>query len=535
MKTGFWLGTSLFFLLSISLGMASPLEDKVNGLKEALKAEASTAPPPAPSVVRGDTAVMNTEAQNEALDQITSGQPGSFPFNNATPVITQILMVHPSAAVQKAGRELLEEINTERKAKADAEAVEVTGVLKRLAAVIAQATKPSDLDEILIELQKYQNPGYSNPMTTEDQQRLVQEANMAFQFATGWQDYLSSMGTGNIEQARNELSNLAQNSFGVTIVPRSHLLELMNPPQPVSVMQTGTLPPPPPPAAAEPTVDDILDQVKTLDQMEGALKQIESLKRTLSPEENVTVGTLQDYVECYHDIKAGLPAALNLTNGFQNLRGHVEITRQLWLMALQTLFKSSRGALVPASDEKPLDYVNRVIASAAGLDDWELLKIALVTKENVTRSTQFGLYVSEPTIGLDSLISALNQEAAGQYSLAVTSYEAALKSPSLEIPAKMIGEKLAAIQKDHPADFQSGYQQTVAPAPFYSTPYIYSNPFANPFRPGMPGYQFPNAPPPAILSIPGRTNAAPSTPNPTPVEQAPTKSNAVLPAAKPGK
>jgi hypothetical protein len=532
MKTGFWLGTSLFFLLSISLGMASPLEDKVNGLKEALKAEASTAPPPAPSIVRGDTAVMNTEAQNEVLDQITSGQPGSFPFNNATPVITQILMVHPSAAVQKAGRELLEEINTERKAKADAEAVEVTGVLKRLAAVIAQATKPSDLDEILIELQKYQNPGYSNPMTTEDQQRLVQEANMAFQFATGWQDYLSSMGTGNIEQARNELSNLAQNSFGVTIVPRSHLLELMNPPQPVSVMQTGTLPPPPPPAAAEPTVDDILDQVKTLDQMEGALKQIESLKRTLSPEENAAVVTFQNYVQCYHEIKAGLPTQLNLTNGFANLRGHEEISRLMWLMALQALFSSFKDALTPMPDEKPLDFVNRVIADASSREDWDLLKVALETKDSVTRSTQFGLYVPDPLSGLDSMIAALNQESAGQYSLAVTSYEAALKSPNLEIPAKMIGEKLAAIQKDHPADFQSGYQQAVSPVVQYM-----NSPFNMPFRPGMPGYPYPypypNVRPASVLSIPGRTNTAPSTP--APVEKAPMKTSPVPPSANPGK
>jgi len=495
MKMSFWLGTFVsLWLLSLS-GMASPLEDKVNALRAAMKADASSANPlTTPSTSSGYPAVMSEAAEEEILKQIASGQTSQLPGNYAA-IIHQILSTHSSEAVQKAGLKLLEEIEAERKVKADAYASKVTGVLNRLADVITKSTKPSDLDEILVELQKYQSSGY--PVGDEDQQRLFQKATMAYQFATGWQDYLSSLANGNVDQARNELRSLAQNGYGITIVPRSHILELMNAPMSVPAKTEMNAP-----STSGPTVNDILNHVETLDQMEDALKQIDALNIPPGSTETGTIQTLQNYVQCYHDIKAGLPANLDLRNGIQALPKHEDITRKVWLLALQALFPSFKGA--PLLDEKPLYFVNRVIADAASREDWDLLKKALETKDSVTKSTQFGLYVPDPTSGLNSLISALNQEAAGQYSLAVVSYEAALKSPSLDIPAKMIGEKLAAIKKDHPSDYEKGYQQTISP------PMPYFNPNM-PYRPGMPGYPYPypsRMPASTILSIPGQSNPA---------------------------
>lgn len=483
----------VLWLLSLSV-MAAPLDDKVDALKEALKTDPIASPQPSNGAFPGRP-MMSAEAEEAALNQITSGQAGQYSDGSSELIINQILSNHSSDAVQKAGRELLDEIEAEQKAEADARVAEIDGVLKRLADILPKATKPSDLDAILVDLQKYQTPAY--PMGNEDQQRLSQQAAMAYQFATGWQDYLSSLANGNADQARNELRTLAQNGFGITIVPRSHILELMNAPinvppsSPANIDQATSSP-------TQPTVDDILNKVQTLDQMEPALKQIQDLNLPYGSAQTGTIQTLQNYVQCYHDIKSGLPANLNLSNGIQGLPGHEDITRKVWLLALQALFPSFKGSPIP--DEKPLDFVNRVIADAANREDWDQLKKALDAKENVTKSTEFGLYFPDPASGMNLLISALNQEAAGQYSLAVTSYEAALKSPSLDIPAKMIGEKLAAIQKDHPTEFQTGYQQTISPPMRSSYPGM-------PYTPGMPGYPNPRPgmrPPGAILSIPGR-------------------------------
>ncbi len=499
MKKGLWLGLVVSFWIFPLLGMSSPLEDKVNALKSALKADASTgtAQTAAPGVP-GKAATMSAAAEDEVLNQITSGQTSQFPGNYAAMNLSQILANHPSPAVQKAGHELLEEIEAERTAKADAYRAQVTELLKRVGDTIAKATKPSDLDGILVELQKYQNQGYA---TENEGPQLSQQTNMAYQFATGWQDYLSHVANGNVEQACNDLRNLAQNGYGITIVPRSRILELMNttakvPANPSANSQVA-------PGSSAPSLDGILDQVKTLDQMEGALKQIDALNLPPGSDQTQTIRTLQNYVQCYHDIQAGLPANLELGNGIPALPGHEDITRKIWLLALQTLFPTFKEAPLP--DEKPLDFVNRVIAYFAGREDWDLLKKALETKDSITKSTQFGLYAPDPASGLNSLISALNQEAAGQYSLAVVSYETALKSPSLDIPAKMIGEKLAAIKKDHPDDFKTGYQETVLPT--MTAPYPYSN---MPFRPGMPGYSYPypGRNPSTTFSLPGRPNPA---------------------------
>jgi hypothetical protein len=500
MKKGFWLGAFILLWLPSLSGMASTLEDKVNALEEAMKEDPASSQPTSATLSDrpGD---MRQAAQNQFLNQIASGQTGQLPGNDAAMMVNQILLTHSSEAVQKAGHELLDEMEADRRAKADAFAAEVTDVLKRLADTVAKSTKPSDLDQILVELQKYQRPGY--PAVTEDQQRLFQQVAMAYQFATGWQDYLSSETNGNADQARNELRSLAQNGYGITIVPRSHLLDLMNAPINLPANPAVSASPVAPNPTVE-TVDAILDQVQTPNQMEGALKQLEALNFPPSSDESRTIQTLQSYVQCYNAIKAGVPTSLNLTNDAQTLSGHEAITREIWLMALQAMFPSFKGAVTP--DEKPLDFVNRVIADAVTHQDWKVLKKALETKDTLTKSTQFGLYVSNPTSGLNPLISALNQEAAGQFSLAVVSYEETLKSPSLDIPAKMIGEKLAAIKRNHPGDFQTGYQQAASPP----TPSPYFN---MPWRPGMPGYPpgypYPSRTPPNMtLSIPGQGNPA---------------------------
>ena len=111
------------------------------------------------------------------------------------------------------------------------------------------------------------------------------------------------------------------------------------------------------------------------------------------------------------------------------------------------------------------------------------------------------------------------REIAGQFSLAVQSYETALKSDDPAIPAKIIGDKLAAIQRDHPKEFADGMQLIVnPPAPRYVPSRL----------PGMPYQPFPYPTPGAVNPL---NAAAPVTP-PAPV----TTPNAVpTPAAPPTK
>ena len=500
MKKSMGLMTIIAFLLLSISGLASPLEDKVKALESALKATPAEAnPADSTSALTGRARVTSDSALADALKQIANADAGPSPGNSAEMTVAQILATHPSEAVQKAGTELLDEIAAERKARNEAHASELDGVLKKLTDVVSKSTRPSDLDDILVDLQKFQNQGYAT--YGEDQMPLSQKASQAYQFATGWQDYLSSVAHGNGDQARNELRNLAQNGYGITIVPRSHILELMSAPIPPPANSTSGENQQAP-APVNETADDILNKIKTLDQMEDAWRQLHTMNFPYNSAEAQSVQTLQNYVDCYKAIKAGLPSNLDLRNGVQSLPGHEDITLKIWLLALQALFPSFKGA--PIENEKPVDFINRVITDATSRNDWDTLKLALVTKDEVTKSTQFGLYTPEATSGIDSLIAALNQETAGQYSQAVGSYEAALRSPSSDIPAKMIGEKLAALKRDHPDEYNAGYQQMLAPPRPYGFPPNFQ------YQPGMPGYGYPQNrfPTSMNITIPGRGSPA---------------------------
>jgi hypothetical protein len=73
-------------------------------------------------------------------------------------------------------------------------------------------------------------------------------------------------------------------------------------------------------------------------------------------------------------------------------------------------------------------------------------------------------------MGVDDLLAGINQEAAEQYSLAVVSYQDALKVSDTTIPAKFIGTRLAAIKQNHPAEYEDGMKMVTSPPSGRSVP-----------------------------------------------------------------
>ena len=107
-------------------------------------------------------------------------------------------------------------------------------------------------------------------------------------------------------------------------------------------------------------------------------------------------------------------------------------------------------------------------------------------------------------------VSANNQEIAGQYSLAVLSYEQALASGTDLVPPKIIGERLAAIKADHLQEFQQGLDLYLTPpTPRYPAGYPYppGYPYPQGYRPGMP-MERPTPPPIPVLPVPAATPAS---------------------------
>lgn len=84
-----------------------------------------------------------------------------------------------------------------------------------------------------------------------------------------------------------------------------------------------------------------------------------------------------------------------------------------------------------------------------------------------------------------------------------------LRIDSDAVPAKLIGQRLDALQKDHPQEYEKGFQLTVTPpAPRYPYPY-------GAYPPGYPGMPAAVPAAPTSISIPGTaasTNAPAAVP-----------------------
>ncbi len=494
------------FALAAPPVRATPLDDRVAELKHAVEKEA-TMRANAPNNPNGFVNPGLTPAMIDAsIDQIVAQMENPAYGTNMDAQLAQITSMYTSTEVQEASTNLLNEIKKERKDKADAEIAAAKALITRAGQAITQAKKPEDLDSLIAEMSKHGNTPYGGDSALQNDQELSRQFSSDFEFVKKWQEYLAHLAIGQTEQARSDLQVMSQNHYGEGLLPRSKLLELESPDTLLASSSKTS------PASTTPALQAqaILDGIKTLDDIKPALQKLEPLRQSDMQELQNVYSLLSQMQTNYEDLKAGLPAQSNINFGY-NTNGMTvppAVRAQMLLFTLQVQFESYKGP-PPAPGEKPVEFVDRVIADALARQDWELLRQADGARSGLTLNSGFGTSTYVPAVG--SIIAAEHQEAAGQYTLAVQSYETALKSDDPSVPAKIIGDKLAAIQRDHPKEFADGMQLTVTPpAPhYYSTPAQMYRP--NPYLP--PGALNPITPAPipsSLLSSPASTNTAPT-------------------------
>jgi hypothetical protein len=491
---------------------ATPLDDRIAELKHAVEKEAAARANGGNNPQFGNP-VMNPAFVDASIDQILA-QMENPAYGNMDAQIAQITSMYTSTEVQEATTNLLNEIKKERKEKTDAEIASVKALLTRAGTAITQAKKPEDLDDLIAEMGRHANNQYGGNSALQGDQELLRRLTSANEFVKQWQNYLAHMANGQTDLARNDLQNLSNNNGGEGLLPRSKLLELEAPDK--LIAQQGSKPAP---AVSGPAAQAqaLLDGMKTLDDIKPALPRLEQLcQGDMQALQNVN-NQLNQLEANYEDLKAGLPAQSNINFNLGGINVPAAIRSQFLLFTLQARFDSYKGPS-PAPGEKPADYIDRVIADATTRQDWNLLRLADAARANLSQNMGMGYTVNYGG-GVESIVAAAHLEAAGQFSLAVQSYETALKSDDPAIPAKIIGDRLAAIQRDHPKEFADGMQLIVnPPAPRYVPSRL----------PGMPYQPFP-------YPMPGAANplnaAAPVTP-PAPVT---TTNAAPKPAAPPTK
>ena len=121
---------------------------------------------------------------------------------------------------------------------------------------------------------------------------------------------------------------------------------------------------------------------------------------------------------------------------------------QVLLAVLPRYLKVSPD-LAPKPGETVEKYLNRMVQEGKARGDIHLIIQVQTVQRWLTSGNYFGNL--EGSSGVAAFAAGQNQEAAGQYLLAILSYQNALKSGDDAVPIKQIEERLAALKERAPA------------------------------------------------------------------------------------
>ena len=494
----------VLYLLGIMAAGAAPLDEKVKAFEEAVNkspARTDVSTPPSPFLRMGH--LITIDDLNEVLHQ------GGDEMQLES-IISQLILTHPSDSVQQTGSALTRALESQRKTRIAAYETKANGILAKVPDAVHEAKKAADLDEILKSLKSL-----STPEEGEDRQDLSPlldgKINSTFQFVTQWQDYLAAVSSGNNQQAQDILRNILNNRQidGPTFFPRSELLARMaNPGAPISKIGNPTS------GMIEADPDVALAKVKKVEDLENAFNEIQHyvIPGTQQPWDFSVLVTLD---KARADAVAGLPFTLDFGKIMNGPCFGDQISRiiAMELRCLLPYYFETNVSNPPKMDETVSAYLDRLIATASTDGNLALLQRVLATKVALGNAS-----VLSYTKGTQQFLAGLSQDAGGQYDLAVTSYENAMKEADGFLPLKVVGERLAAIKKDHPEDFEKGITAFLNPDGAF-------NPAAGQIPPGFPGYYpgYPRPQPirvnvlpiPMTVSVPAHAPANPTSPAPT--------------------
>ncbi len=352
------------------------------------------------------------------------------------------------ALASEAGKEL-----TKREKVATSELDELIAKHVKTA---TDASTAAELDTPLAELSKAQRSARYRGGSRRDG-GLAERLQQATQFVSHWQDYLSAKEAGRTEQARSALSNLAGYSHDNSFIPRSKLLALIN------SLATEQATPRIPQEPIKASLKNFLADIKTLDDLVAAK---ESLKTNGFAGEGSSdiVPALRSLANSYELVKTGQATSLRLT--WTESLASVETARlreQFLVLALPRMLQVDEAKEGFQQGETAVAYLTRHLTSARQKQDWALAKRVLSTSQSLSLLDNVTT-IPDWTM-LDRFLTGLNQEKAKQYSLAVSSFQAALKTASQIVPPELIGEHLEAIHTQHSDDFEKGMQLVLNPLP----------------------------------------------------------------------
>lgn len=336
---------------------------------------------------------------------------------------------------------------------------------------ILAAKSPAELDELIETLSNRPSSDYDqnrsyNPAKQKTISQLTSRVSYAKQFVIGWQNYLQAKKTDNIAQAIQALQSLSNNESA--FIPRSQLLDRIEREK-----------------AAADDPSKILDGIKTLDDMQAAIKTLAAAQRVARSSDQSSqlisdliqaIGRLE---KAYREHLAGLPVNIEIFNpsydSFSQTSGAaiiVQLRADLLKLVLPRYLNLPEEAAAKPGETIP-KFIARLLAESKERGDGAASKRIVELEQTLLRSNRF---TTTDVTGLQDYSAGQNQIAAGQHFLAVISLQRALSRGSDLLPVGKIGEQLASIKKNHPKEYEEAMNEFLTPrttreSPFGGMPY----------------------------------------------------------------
>jgi hypothetical protein len=461
-------------ILALSLFATSAFAETLDKLYEEFRTELRT---------ELKSALDKGNAENNGrllrLEELMIAELPADSLNGANPkaVIAALTQIRGMTKSEKADALALQLVAEMRKAKERKETEfkeKFSTSLRQAAETMLKATKASELDEPLgnvQELQKqaakmgqFEDGGIFKGVELDQAQALQQ-------LMSQWQDAMLAQSNPNsnrnpAEVLEGGLSNYTRSLN--SLVPRSVLERIR------AMRQNGQ------PAAAkrltlaelETRSREVYRSIEKLDDLAPAIAKLEGLiAQSREPgssggsygNESQALAVLRSYRKNYEDLKSGMAVSLAFTSPYQTSGTYPgpddqAVLRGLLLrFAVPRILQAKEGA---KESENLAEYLARMSDLARTEKNWTLLGRILDTAQTLNIAV---VATANDAAALRQMLAGVNQEKARQFSGAVASYLGALKSGSQAVPAEWIGEKLEAIRKASPESYERGEIRASAP------------------------------------------------------------------------
>lgn len=458
MRASPFLSLSLLFFLALTAFAAEPTANEILNKMEKVIAQAMKEKADGDDPRFKNSAPYLVEMIRGLRQMVDKGDLSSVQQN-----LSQIRSLIATEEIKLLSEALLEALQKSIAEKDQVFVTKVDSLVEQMVKTCFAAKEFKELDNFIIELNRL-SIRQEDYRSSELGRRAAEKARNAVTFATNWQDYLAHNKLGNLDAAEQKLRSLADNTSAYPFVPRSEILDRIKP----LIQEKETL-------TTDRSNPLSLEGKKLKDVLELKNKVYEQLSKT--PQANglrELQQALDELLRAQAQLNSGLIGQAFdycTKQNYGNRANDLLPLRQELLLETLPRYLGIAAQYPTKKEENPADYLLRIVQEARSKKEWTIAWKALEAYRQVAfGSVQVPAWLTADISGFSTFIIAQNQEKAGQYIDAIRFYRRVVISAGENLPLREASERLTALQKERPEDYQTAMKEP-EPTPARVSPY----------------------------------------------------------------